>query len=101
MIQWVKRALPVILIVVVFAFGYGACELGGSRPSAYQPLGWWKVPLILLAGLVLLAAEGGTEWISDRDRTTDPLTMRVLRLAAMLIVAGVGLGLLYLIATRI
>ena len=89
-----------ISIVVVFAFGYGACALVGWRPSAYQALGWPQVPLILLAGLVLLAAEGGMEWISDRDRTTDPLTMRVLRLVAMLIFVGVGLGLLYLISNR-
>lgn len=96
----VKRSLLVISIVVVLAFGYGACALVGWRPSAYQALGWPQISLILLAGLVMLAVEGGTEWVSDRDRTTDPLTMRALRLAVLLIVVGIGVGLLYLIAIR-
>ena len=95
-----KRALLLIAVLVVFAFGYGACAPVGWRPSAYQALGWRQVSLILLAGLVLLAAEGGTERISERDRTTDPLTRRLLRLAVMVIVVGIGLGFLYLIAIR-
>jgi hypothetical protein len=96
----VKRTLLLMAVFGCIALGYGACALVGWRPSAYEALGWRQMPLILLAGLVLLAAESGTEWISERDRPTDPLAMRVLRLAVMLIVAGIGFGLLYFIAIR-
>jgi len=46
------------------------------------------IGVLILVGLLKALAEGGFEWITEADRTTDPLGKRVLRLVLGMMFCG-------------
>ena len=72
-----------VVSAVVFVLG-----LSGLAHDLFQGLAFtrsaptWIVWIggLILAGLLCVLAEGGFEWITEGDRTTDPLGQRVVRL---------------------
>jgi amino acid transporter len=97
-----SRIAGVSILIAMFLGAYGFLQDGFSgfqfSRSATTWAGW--AAGLVLAGVIYVLAEGGFEWATKADRTTDPLGLRLARLlvgcgivVAVLVLASVVLGL--------
>ena len=93
--------LIVIAVIVLLAFGFLVDLFTGffilrQAKSIYVGLAG-----LLIAVLFYLAGEAGSEWIGGKDRVTDPLYKRALRLLALLIFGAFILAALWFVLKQL
>jgi hypothetical protein len=81
--------IAVALPVLLFAVGAATDLLGGLEFwKRARSANAWTIG-ILAFGVLYVIGEAGVGWIDSRDRPSDPLWKRVLRLATLVAFAGV------------
>lgn len=89
--------IGLVLIGIVFVVGlvgdpFGSFELWAAKRS----VGAWVLGILALGGLYLVGEVVGDR-IHRRDKTSDPLRMRVLNLLLLLGFVGIGLAIAWTI----
>lgn len=91
----------VIAVIVLLAFGFLIDLFNGFYVLRQAKSIYGGLAGLLIISISYLVGEAGSEWIGGKDKVTDPLYKRALRLLAMLIFGAIILAALWFVLKQL